>query len=106
MTTEVLAVQLRKIVAEEIPLPGAGNTSGRHRSLFEIGRVDLSLARMAEAHWDAVAILKENGSNPKPNCLYGVWASERPGQSLTLERNRDSLRINGKKMFCSGAGLV
>ena len=106
MTTEALVVQLRKIVAEEIPLPGCGNTDRRHRSLFEIGRMDLSLARMAEAHWDAVAILKENGSEPKPDCLYGVWASERPGQTLTLERNHDSFRIDGKKMFCSGAGLV
>ena len=107
MTTEAFVVQLRKTVAEEIPLPGAGNTDRRYRSLFEIGRRNLSLARMAEAHWDAVAILKENGSNPKPDCLYGVWASERPGQAITLERNRDSsFRINGKKMFCSGAGLV
>ena len=107
MTTEAFVLQLRKIVAEEIPLPGAGNTSERHRSLFEIGRMDLSLARMAEAHWDAVAILRENGSNPIPNCLYGVWASERPGQAITLERNHDSsFRINGQKMFCSGAGLV
>jgi alkylation response protein AidB-like acyl-CoA dehydrogenase len=107
MTTEAFIVQLRKTVAEEIPLPGAGNTDRRHRSLFEIGRRNLSLARMAEAHWDAVAILKENGSNPKPDSLYGVWASERPGQAITLERNHDSsFRISGKKMFCSGAGLV
>jgi alkylation response protein AidB-like acyl-CoA dehydrogenase len=106
VTKGALVIQLRKTVAEEIPLPGGGNTSGRHRSLFEIGRMDLSLARMAEAHWDAVAILRENGSNPKSDCLYGVWASERPGQSLTLERNHDSFLINGKKMFCSGAGLV
>ncbi|WP_260740489.1 acyl-CoA dehydrogenase family protein [Tunturiibacter lichenicola] len=106
MMTEALVVQLRKTVAEEIPLPGVGRTDRRHRSLFEVGRIDLSLARMAEAHWDAVAILNENGSNPKPNCLYGVWASERPGQAITLERNHDSFRITGKKMFCSGAGLV
>jgi alkylation response protein AidB-like acyl-CoA dehydrogenase len=106
MTTEAFVIQLRKTVAEEIPLPGGGSTDRRHRSLFEIGRMDLPLARMAEAHWDAVAILMENGSNPKSDCLYGVWASERPGQTLSLERNHGSFRINGKKMFCSGAGLV
>jgi len=48
----------------------------------------------------------ENGSDPKPDCLYGVWASVRPSQTLTLERNHGSFRINGDKMFCSGAGLV
>ncbi len=106
MTAETFAAQFRSLSTEEVPLPGAGYTGRRHRLLFEIGRRDLSLARLAEAHWDAVAILEENGSKPKTDCLYGVWASERPGQAVTLERHEDSFRINGKKMFCSGAGLV
>ena len=54
--------------------------------LFEIGREDLLIARLAEARWDAVAILSESGNAPKAGCLYGVWASERPGQALGLER--------------------
>jgi alkylation response protein AidB-like acyl-CoA dehydrogenase len=106
MTAEAFAAQFRSLSTEEVPLPGDGDTGRRHRLLFEIGRKDLSLARLAEAHWDAVAILGENGSEPKADCLYGVWASERPGQAVTLERHKDSFRINGKKMFCSGAGLV
>jgi alkylation response protein AidB-like acyl-CoA dehydrogenase len=106
MTTETLAIQLRKSVSQDIPLPGAGDTAARHRLLFENGRKDLSLARLAEAHWDAVAILRENGNVPKLDCLYGVWASERPGQPLAFEREGYFFRINGKKMFCSGAGLV
>lgn len=106
MTSRSVAAQFRSIVTEEIPLPGAGETARRHRLLFNVGRQDLSLARLAEAHWDAVAILRENGTQPKAGCLYGVWASERPGRSLALEQNQGSLQINGKKMFCSGAGLV
>jgi alkylation response protein AidB-like acyl-CoA dehydrogenase len=106
MTTERLAIQLRKSMTQEIPLPGAGDTATRHRLLFEIGRKDLSLARLVEAHWDAVAILRESGNEPKTDCLYGVWTSERPGQALTFEQDGYTLRIDGKKMFCSGAGLV
>jgi alkylation response protein AidB-like acyl-CoA dehydrogenase len=106
MTARELTAQLRSLATQEVPLPGAGDTSRRHRLLFEMGRKDLSLARLAEAHWDAIAILEENGSKPKADCLYGVWASERPGQSLALDRYGDSFRIHGKKMFCSGAGLV
>ncbi len=106
MTTEQLKAQFRSIFTREVPLPGAGDTTRRHRLLFEIGRMDLSLARLAEAHWDAIAILAENGSSAKTNCLYGVWASERPGHALTLEALEDLFRINGKKLVCSGAGSV
>lgn len=97
---------LRGLLRETIPLPGAGATAERHKRLFEIGRIDLSLARLAEAHWDAVAILAESGREARLDCIYGVWASERPGQQLTLVRSADSFRVNGQKAFCSGAGLI
>ena len=106
MTRDELAIELRKAVLKDIPLPGAGDTATRHRLLFEIGREDLSLARLSEAHWDAVAILRESRNEPKVDCVYGVWAAERPGQALALERDEFFFRINGKKRFCSGAGLV
>ena len=97
---------LRGLLQNRIPLPGAGATAERHKRLFEIGRIDLSLARLAEAHWDAVAILAESGREAKADCIYGVWASERPGQQLTLVGSADSFRVSGQKAFCSGAGLI
>ncbi len=106
MLREELLPSIRSLLEEDLPLPGHGDTSMRHRRLFEIGREDLSLARLAEAHWDAVAILAENGTKAEPDCIYGVWASERIGQELTMEPQGESFRINGRKMFCSGAGLV
>lgn len=84
------------------PLPGSGHTALRHRFLYDLGREDLSLARLAEAHWDAVAILKEAGRDPLPGAIYGVWAAEIPGKSLCLSNNL----ISGSKPFCSGAGLI
>jgi alkylation response protein AidB-like acyl-CoA dehydrogenase len=73
---------------------------------MEIGRRDLSLARLAEAHWDAVAILADAGRQPEVNTVYGVWASEIPGGGLELSPAGDGFRMSGTKMFCSGASLV
>ena len=101
-----LISRLRSLVAEELPLPGAGATPLRHQRLMEIGREDLTLARLAEAHWDAVAILAEAGRRPEANQIYGVWASEKPGEALELRSSASGMTVRGSKMFCSGAGLV
>ena len=106
MNVDELNHRLKEIAKEILPLPGKGNTAERHRRLFEIGREDLSLAKLAEAHWDAVAILAENGREPVPNALYAVWASEIPGQSLQLNKEAKTLCVVGRKMFCSGLGIV
>jgi hypothetical protein len=85
---------------------GGGRTSERLRLLAETAREDLSLAKLAEAHWDAVAILAEAGRAPQPDMLYAVWASEIPGQTLRLERTRDGYELSGRKPFCTGIGMV
>jgi hypothetical protein len=102
MTAEALRARLREVVAQPLPLPGGGDTAGRHRALVEIGREDLTLAKLAEAHWDAVAILAEAGLEPVSGELYAVWASEIPGRALTLA----SETVSGTKAFCSGSDLV
>ncbi len=106
MTSEALLARLRMIAAQPMPLPGAGQTRLRHQRLMETGRENLSLARLAEAHWDALAILAEAGREPEPGALYGVWASEKPGQALRLDRREGGLTVSGTKMFASGAGLI
>jgi len=106
MTLEARLRQLQREGALRLPLPGGGETPARHRRLFDIGRQDLSLARMVEAHVDALAILTEAGRPADPEALYGVWASETPGASLQLDRSPSGLQLNGIKPFCSGAALV
>ena len=101
--------KLRKLLDEgglDLPFPGQGQTAVRHRSLIELARKDLPLARLAEAHTDAVAILAEAGRQPVPGAFYGVWASEIPDQPLRLEAAESGVRLSGSKMFCSGAGIV
>jgi alkylation response protein AidB-like acyl-CoA dehydrogenase len=106
MNGNQLISQLRLSLSQVMPLPGRGQTAARHHLLMEIGRRDLSLARLAEAHWDAVAILADAGRAPEPNAVYGVWASEIPGNGLELSQSADGFRMSGTKMFCSGAALV
>jgi alkylation response protein AidB-like acyl-CoA dehydrogenase len=106
MTSAQLVERLRSMLNSDLPLPGSGETALRHQRLMDVGREDLSLARLAEAHWDAVAILAEAGREAKAGAIYGVWASEKPGQELELITREVGVAIEGKKMFCSGAGLV
>ncbi|HZI98072.1 MAG TPA: hypothetical protein VFD41_11170, partial [Actinomycetales bacterium] len=64
--------------AFDIPLPGAG-TRRRWEALARWGSRDLVLARLAEGHTDAVAILAEAGHPPVERRLLGVWASASEG---------------------------
>jgi alkylation response protein AidB-like acyl-CoA dehydrogenase len=93
--------------SSNLPLPGAGRTTERHQALSRWGAIDLSFARMAEAHTDALAILDECGHEPRRGALYGVWASDAPPSRVTCQRlNGGEWRIQGIKQFCSGASLV
>jgi alkylation response protein AidB-like acyl-CoA dehydrogenase len=93
--------------ASDLPLPGAGATPRRHHALSAWGAADLSLARLAEAHTDALAILAEGGHTPRPDTLYGVWASDAPPSRLNCVRREDGgWQLDGIKQYCSGATLV
>lgn len=90
----------------DLPLPGSGATPRRLASLYEFGTLDLSFARLAEAHTDATAILAEAGCAAPPDKLFGVWASESPDSELRLGRSSGGMRLDGCKKYCSGAALV
>jgi alkylation response protein AidB-like acyl-CoA dehydrogenase len=64
----------------------------------------VALARLAEAHADALAILHEAGGQAVAGAGYGVWASSAPGRDVHLDL--DAGRVRGTKVFCSGLGIV
>ena len=104
-----VAAELRRMLAAgelDLPLPGAGGTADRWAALASWGGRDLSLARLAEGHVDAVAILAEAGRTPVPGALYGVWASRSGGAAVRLERRGDAAELRGTMRFCSGARVV
>jgi alkylation response protein AidB-like acyl-CoA dehydrogenase len=100
----------------DLPVPGGGRTAERFRTLAEIARVDLDLARLAEAHADAQAIIVELTGDapdrllpPRPGSgrrLWGVWAANPPTAAVTAIQTPDGWRIDGTKPWCSGAGCA
>src|ERR1700761_3045419 len=106
MTGTELISELQTELQQEMPLPGRGSTVQRHFRLMEFGRRDLSLARLAKAHYDAIAILAEAGRLGTDGAVYGVWASEIPGHGIELHRTHEGLCISGSKRFCSGGSLI
>jgi alkylation response protein AidB-like acyl-CoA dehydrogenase len=90
----------------QLPLPGRGQTLARWRSLARFGRRDLCLARLAEGHVDAAAILAEAGHHQDGSSLYGVWASRSGGTGATAHRRNGKWLLSGTVRFCSGAGFI
>ncbi|HEY6539054.1 MAG TPA: acyl-CoA dehydrogenase family protein [Candidatus Dormibacteraeota bacterium] len=74
-------------------------------ALAALGEADCVLARLAEAHTDAVAILAEiGGKEPEPGQLWGVWAAQPPGAAhLDAAAAGDDWSLSGEKPYCSGA---
>jgi len=100
---ELVRDQLCRLVATDVPPIGQGSTSARWLTLYDWARRhDVSVARLAEAHLDAHAILAEAVLHPSDG-LYGVWAS---GPGSTLQLADDGQSVTGEKQFCSGVGVI
>ncbi len=88
----------------DLPLPGGGETRQRWAALADLAATDLSLARLAEGHADAVAILAElDGPPPPAGSRWGVWAAQPPGPGLAAAHAARGWRLSGTKRYCSGA---
>lgn len=89
--------------------------AGVLRGLLALGRGNLSVGRLYEAHVNAVRLLcrfappaltQQAASEAAEGALFGLWVTDPPP-----DQNRDPLvltggRLYGEKMFCSGAGIV
>lgn len=105
--TETLEARSRARLGQGLPLPGRGDTLGRWRALAAIGAEDLALAKVLEAHHDALAILAElDAGPPPPGTLLAVWAAEGPESTVTLREGPGGPRLTGRKPWCSGARFV
>lgn len=88
----------------DLPLPGSGRTGERWAAFADLAGEDLSVARLAEGHADAVAILAElDGPAPARGSRWGVWAAHPPGPELNARRAGGGWRLRGTKRYCSGA---
>ncbi|MEZ0166119.1 acyl-CoA dehydrogenase [Kineococcus sp. LSe6-4] len=101
------ALALCRRLTAEVPLPGAGATRRRWEVLSTLAEHDLTLARVVEAHLDAVAVLAEAGQQPPPGSTWGVFAAEAPDAQLLATPGPDGgWRLEGTKPWCSLAGVL
>ena len=90
---------------DELPVPGSGCTTSRFTALWDLASSDPSLGRLAEAHYDGAAILREAGRPLATGARFGVWAANGPDPA-TLTRDGIRWRLTGAKHWCSGASIV
>ena len=100
--------QLRHLVDNglaDLPQPGTGRTLERWQALSLVASHDLSLARLYESHTDALAILRELGSEQRiPGAVWAMWAAESPGRRLeAVDRGAAGVVLSGSKASCAGA---
>ena len=113
------AIALALLLGGRTPLPGAGNTARRWELLATVAAVDLTAARVAEAHLDALAIIAEAGLDANvdltevgagPDSTWGVFAAEGPGVKVQAERiqihGQGRWHLVGVKPWCSLAGRL
>lgn len=102
------AVALARELGSEVPPPGAGRTRERWSALATLGAVDLTVARVAEPHLDALAILRESGDpdldHRTASTSWGVYAAEGAGARLSARPDPaapGSWTLTGTKPWCS-----
>ena len=109
------ALALAARLTSVAPLPGGGSTLARWTLLADLAAADLTVARVVEAHLDAVAILAEAGPDagrlpgdaPGDDATWGVFAAEAPGAVLEAEPDgHGGWLVNGVKPWCSLAGRL
>lgn len=91
----------------ELPFPASGETWKRFVRFAACAAQDLSVARLAEGHADALAILAEARNDaPRRGAAYGVWAARTADGGTTVKPVPGGWELVGRKTFCSGAGMV
>lgn len=107
---DLVRADLRRLVDRSVAPVGGGDTARRWLALYRWAREgSVSVARLAEAHLDASATLREaNGMSAADAAvdddLWGVWASAGPETGVRYDPH--SRTISGRKGFCSGVGIV
>lgn len=92
---------------DRLPLPGGGRTLERWQALACVAGHDLGVCKLYEGHTDALAIMAELDAPPcEPGSTWGTWAAEPPQARVRVTGTGDSVRVSGRKAWCSGAAVV
>lgn len=100
---------------DQLPFPGSGRTLERWKTLAKIGSTNLSLAKLYEAHTDALAITAELEAPLRcEGQAWAVWCAEPPNMRVCAHGdfrnlsigNGIEVKLTGTKPWCSGASVV
>ena len=108
------ALELSRALGGSVPRPGSGRTLRLLETLASLAAADLTAARVAEAHLDALAILDQAALHPaglvaggSPEPSWGVFAAEAAGSRLEARPvGGERWRLDGTKPWCSLAGSL
>jgi alkylation response protein AidB-like acyl-CoA dehydrogenase len=100
-----VAVKLAADYGRLLPQPGGGETSRRWAVLAAVGEHNLTVARVLEAHSDALAILAESGT-AVPDGTWGVFAAEAAPHRLEAHGGDGAVTLTGVKPWCSLAAQL
>ena len=108
------ALDLSRALGGSVPRPGSGQTLRLFETLASLAAADLTAARVAEAHLDALAILDQAALDPaglvaggSPDPMWGVFAAESAGTRLDARfTGGTQWRLDGTKPWCSLAGSL
>jgi hypothetical protein len=103
------ALELTRTYGSMLPLPGSGETDRRLGVLSALGQANLTVARVFEAHTDAIAIMAEAGlsDDTTPAGVYGVFAAEGSVEPLRAEPlEGGQCHLSGVKPWCSLGSLL
>jgi hypothetical protein len=99
------ALRLAERYGRLLPQPGGGQTASRWAVLSAVAEQNLTVARVLEAHSDALAILAEAGE-PPPDGTWGVFAAEAAPHRLEATAGPGGTILAGVKPWCSIAGRL
>jgi alkylation response protein AidB-like acyl-CoA dehydrogenase len=83
--------------------------------LVQIGRGNLAVGRVVEAHINARHLIARYGSprqrtraaeDVRSGHLFALWVTDPPEHRLRMSCKGDEIRLDGGKMFCSAAGYA
>jgi alkylation response protein AidB-like acyl-CoA dehydrogenase len=94
---------------------GEAGADAMLRLFIVLGEASLSVARLYEAHVNALQLIVQYGSetlaaqcarDAAQNHLFALWVTDPPGRALGLEPSGSGYVLCGVKDFCSGAGTA
>lgn len=114
---EMAALHRLGAFAPDLPVRGSSRNDPAADALADlltqVGRGNLSVGRVLEAHLNTLHLAARYGSPAQwdkvrhaadEGCLFALWVTDPPEGGLVMERRGTSLRLTGGKQFCSAAG--